>query len=174
MNRLTTVAVIGSGEAPQSVLSLARETGRAIAKANCHLICGGRLGVMAAACRGHREARTPGSIVQTVGILPGLDPADANEYVDIVIPSGLGIARNAMVVSSARAVIAIAGGSGTLSELALAWQFGRPIAALALSGGWAYELAGRSVDGKRGGVIHSAETPQDAIEHLMGELGERS
>jgi hypothetical protein len=77
---------------------------------------------MAAACRG---AKSAGGL--TVGILPGSDPAAANEWVDVIIPSGLGEARNALVVNSAAAVIAVGGEYGTMSEIALALRAGIPV-----------------------------------------------
>jgi uncharacterized protein (TIGR00725 family) len=80
---------------------------------------------MAAACRG---AKSAGGL--TVGILPGSDPSAANEWVDVIIASGLGEARNALVVGSAAAVIAIGGAYGTLSEIALALRAGTPVVGL--------------------------------------------
>jgi uncharacterized protein (TIGR00725 family) len=125
MKNLPILAVIGAGKASEEVLMMAEEVGREIAEAHCHLVSGGRGGVMEAACRGHREGRSASSRAQTIGILPGSHASEANDYVDIVIPSGIGVARNAIVVSTGHGVIAIAGGSGTLSEMALAWQLGR-------------------------------------------------
>jgi uncharacterized protein (TIGR00725 family) len=99
--------------------------GRLVAERGAVLVCGGRGGAMEAACRGAKQA---GGL--TVGILPGSDRSDANPYVDVALPTGLGEARNALVVRAADAVIAIGGGYGTLSEIALALKAGKPVIGL--------------------------------------------
>ncbi len=112
---------------------------------------------MEAACRGaHERGGT------TVGILPGENPDEANPYVHIKIPTGMGEARNALVVRAGDAVIAVAGGWGTLSEIALAKKMNKPVIGLTPTGGWAAELAKR-------GEIHPARTPKEAVD-LAEEL----
>jgi uncharacterized protein (TIGR00725 family) len=96
-----------------------------VAKHGAVLVCGGLGGTMEAACRGARQA---GGL--TVGILPGSDRSDANAYVDVALPTGLGEARNALVVGTADAVIAIGGGYGTLSEIGLALKAGKRVVGL--------------------------------------------
>jgi uncharacterized protein (TIGR00725 family) len=96
--------------------------GRLIAERGAVLVCGGLGGAMKAACRGAQEA---GGV--TVGILPGTDRSAANAYVDVALPTGLGQARNALVVHAADVLIAIGGGYGTLSEVALALRAGKPV-----------------------------------------------
>ena len=119
------VAVIGPGNADQGAVADAEAVGRAVAEAGAVVVCGGLGGVMAAACRGAREAGGT-----TVGILPGTDRTTANEWVDVAVATGLGEARNALVVRSADVVVAVAGGYGTLSEIALALKMGRPVVGL--------------------------------------------
>lgn len=116
------ISVIGARDPTAAQLAHAEAVGRALAARGHVLVCGGLGGVMEAACRGAHDAGG-----RTVGILPGDDPADANPYVDVVIPTGLGIARNVLVVRAAAAVIAIGGSYGTLSEIAFALQLGTPI-----------------------------------------------
>jgi uncharacterized protein (TIGR00725 family) len=99
--------------------------GRELAGRGAVLVCGGLGGVMEAACRGAKEAGGT-----TVGILPGADRAAANEFVDIAIPTGLGEARNALVVRAADALIAVGGGYGTLAEIALALKAGKRVVTL--------------------------------------------
>src|ERR1700679_2057470 len=101
------IAVVGGSVATRAA---ATEVGAALGSAGAIVVCGGLGGVMAAACRG---AKSVGGV--TVGILPGRDPSAANPWVDVVIPTGLGEARNALVVGAASAVIAIDGEYGTLS-----------------------------------------------------------
>jgi uncharacterized protein (TIGR00725 family) len=119
------IGVIGSHRCDRAVADLARRVGELIARARAVLVCGGLGGVMQAAAEGAREA---GGV--TVGILPGTDAGDANPGVVIAIPTGLGEARNALVVGASDAVIAIAGGWGTLSEAAFCLKNGVPLIGL--------------------------------------------
>lgn len=119
------VSVCGPHEATAEEVRLAERVGELLARAGVTVVCGGRGGVMAAVCRGAKRAGGT-----TIGILPGLDPHEANEWVDIPICTGLGEARNAVVVAAGRVVIAVGGGLGTLSEIALALKLGRPVLAL--------------------------------------------
>jgi hypothetical protein len=119
------VAVIGPSRATPAVEAAAFQVGVLIARAGANLVCGGGGGAMEAACRGARSAGGT-----TVGILPGPTREDANAFVDIAIPTGMGEARNALVVRTADAVIAVGGGVGTLSEIGLALKMGRPVIGL--------------------------------------------
>ncbi len=121
----TQIAVVGGGDPGEEAVAAAEIVGAELARAGAVVVCGGLGGVMAAACRG---AKTAGGC--TVGILPDTVPTAANQWVDIVVPSGLGEARNALVVGSAGAVVAIAGEYGTLSEIALALRAGVPVIGL--------------------------------------------
>jgi uncharacterized protein (TIGR00725 family) len=137
------VAVVGPGEAEAGHESAAEEVGRLIAERGAILVCGGLGGVMEAACRG---ARSAGGV--TVGLLPGIDRDDANPHVSVALPTGLGQARNAVVVRSADSVVAIGGGYGTLSEIALALRRGKPVIGLDT-----WEIDGvRFVDGPEAAV----------------------
>ena len=104
---------------------MAEAVGRELAGRGAVVVCGGLGGVMEAACRGAQEAGG-----RTVGILPGADRAAANPFVDIAVPTGLGEARNALVVRAADALIAVGGGYGTLSEIALALKAGKRVVGL--------------------------------------------
>lgn len=119
------VSVIGGSTVPDSVYEQAREVGRLLGEGGHEIVCGGRSGVMEAVCRGSQEMGG-----ETVGILPGDDRAIANPYVDTPIATGMGNARNALVVLNGDAVIAIDGSTGTLSELGLALDYGRPVVGL--------------------------------------------
>ncbi|MCK5287636.1 MAG: TIGR00725 family protein [Candidatus Omnitrophica bacterium] len=109
------VAVIGGSNCTKKNYNIAKELGCLIALEGWTLICGGGFGVMEAACKGAKEK---GGL--TVGILPSYKGEDANSYLDVQIPTGLGYARNILVVRSAEIVIAIDGKEGTLSEIAFA------------------------------------------------------
>ena len=109
------VAVIGASQATPEDLRDGEAVGAGLAVAGAIVVCGGRGGVMAAASKGASEA---GGVV--IGMLPGLDRSDANEWVTYAIPTGLGELRNGLIVRTADAVIAVGGAYGTLSEIALA------------------------------------------------------
>jgi uncharacterized protein (TIGR00725 family) len=126
MQRAPVIAVVGAGEDVSGVvLQLAREVGNEIAARGAVLICGGRGGVMAAAAQGARERGG-----HTIGILPGYDAGGANHHIEFAVATGMGQARNAIIISSADAVIAMAGEGGTLSEIGLALKLRRPLIAL--------------------------------------------
>jgi hypothetical protein len=119
------VAVIGGGRATAEEAAAAEAVGQALAEAGAVVVCGGRGGVMEAACRG---AKVAGGL--TIGILPGARRDEANPYVDVPIVTGLGTARNAVIAQTAQAVVAVGGSYGTLSEIALALVFGVPVVGL--------------------------------------------
>jgi uncharacterized protein (TIGR00725 family) len=125
MKRRTVVAVIGAGDAPPEVCKLAFEVGREIARRGAILINGGLSGVMESAAAGAREEGG-----HTIGIIPGYDRRTANRDVEFVIATGIGEARNAVIVASADAVIAMRGEGGTLAEIGFALKFGKPVIAL--------------------------------------------
>jgi hypothetical protein len=122
MERTFAIAVAGPADASPAELALAEDVGAAIAAAGWTVVTGGLGGVMEAASRGARSRLGP-----TIGILPGDDPDDANGWAQLVIPTGLGQARNALVVAAARGLVAVGGGYGTLSEIALALRADKPV-----------------------------------------------
>jgi hypothetical protein len=122
------IAVIGGAQCSEEIYELARQAGREIAKAGAMLMCGGLLGVMEAACRGAKEAGG-----MTIGILPGKTKDEANAFVDLPFVTGFNDARNVIIARSADGVIAVDGAYGTLSEIAFALKFGKPVAGLKLS-----------------------------------------
>src|SRR3954451_16031106 len=105
---------------------MAEEVGAGLASAGAVVVTGGLGGVMEAACRGAKSRRG-----QTLGILPGVDRADANGWVDVAVATGMGEIRNALVVRSADGLVAIGGGAGTLSEIGLGLKGGKPVVGLA-------------------------------------------
>jgi hypothetical protein len=138
------ITVIGRGACGPDLAALARRAGAEVARRQGVLITGGLGGVMEAACRGATE--TGGF---TIGILPGADADDANAAVTVPIPTGMGEARNVINVRAGDAVVALAGGHGTLSEIALALKAGIPVVAC---GAW-----------DEFDAVRSAETPEEAV-----------
>ena len=119
------IAVIGAGQCTPELARSAEEIGAAVAVHGAVLVCGGLGGVMAAAAAGAKRAGG-----MTVGVLPTYDRATANAAIDIVLPTGMGHARNVIVVAAGDAVIALSGEHGTASEIAMALKLGRPVVAL--------------------------------------------
>jgi uncharacterized protein (TIGR00725 family) len=160
VSRRPQVAVSGGGATVErSDLDAAEEVGRLLAERGAVVVCGGRGGVMEAVARGASDAGG-----EVVGILPGEDPAEANEFCTHVVATGTGHARNLAVVASADAVIAIAGEWGTLSEIAFARRLDRPVVTL---GSWDLRGAGEM---DRAPGIESADTPAAAVEAALRHL----
>jgi hypothetical protein len=148
------VSVIGGSVIDDDEAATATALGRLLSQRGHTVVCGGLGGVMTAVCRGASEAGG-----HTIGILPSDRPADANEYVDEAIATGLGHARNALVVMNGDAVIAVDGGGGTLSELGYASVYDRPTAGLGT-----HDAA----------HVESVETVDEAVEYVESAVaGER-
>ncbi|MGD9039171.1 MAG: TIGR00725 family protein [Desulfobacteraceae bacterium] len=125
MERPKHVGVIGAGDCSEKTYQMARHLGARIGKKGWILVCGGLGGVMEAAARGCTEAGG-----MTVGILPGLDKTSANLYIKIPLATGLGEGRNLLVVRASDVLVSVAGGYGTLSEIALALKVNKPVIGL--------------------------------------------
>ena len=146
------IGIIGGGSCSEEIAKVAEEVGEELARRGAALICGGHGGVMEAACRGAKRAAG-----LTIGILPGTDPGEANPYIDIPIATGLGQARNLVLVTAAAALIAIDGEYGTLSELGFALKLGKRVVGLAT-----WEIPGVIV----------ARSPKKAVELALQGLEE--
>lgn len=159
-SRRPQVAVVGTGSgADGRSCEVAAAVGRELGRLGAVLVCGGLGGVMEAACRGAREHGAT-----TIGLLPGTDRAAANPHVEIAIATGLGEARNALVVGAADAVLAIEGGYGTLSEIALALKAGTPVVGIAT---WQLGSAAGAVD-----AIERADDPVTAVARALALAAE--
>jgi uncharacterized protein (TIGR00725 family) len=152
------VGVVGVAAATAEEETIAEEVGRLLAERGVVVVCGGLGGVMAAACRGAKGAG--GS---TIGILPGDDRSDANAWVDLAIPTGMGEARNALVVRTSDVIIAIGGEFGTLSEIALALKGGRTVVGIAT---WSLGRPGLTID-----PILRADDAAGAVKLAMERIG---
>ena len=154
------ISVIGAGEATPETMRLAEEVGRELGKRGVTVVTGGLAGVMEAASKGVKEAGGT-----TIGILPGSDPTEANPYVDFPICTGIGYARNVIVVRSGRAVIAIAGAFGTLSEIAHALGDNIPVIGLHT---WSFSRNGQLDEN-----IVLALDPKDAVDKALDAAAKR-
>jgi len=143
-------AVAGPSVCDEDTAALARAVGRGLAEAGFTVVTGGEGGAMEHASHGAREA---GGTV--IGVLPGTDRSRANVHADVTVVTGIGHARNLAVVASGDVLVAVGGGWGTLSEIALAGVLGRPVVVLA---GWRLEHL-RELPGE----VHYAESVEDAV-----------
>ncbi|MCP4538697.1 MAG: TIGR00725 family protein [Chloroflexi bacterium] len=150
----TIIGVIGGSAPSKEEIATAEVVGRALAEGGGTLVCGGRGGVMEAACRGAKSADG-----LTIGILPGTNRSEANPYVDIPIVTGIRCARNVIITRTAQAVIAVGGSYGTLSEIAFALSFGTPVVGL---GTWKIERE----DHSPAPIVYAA-TPKEAVKHAL-------
>lgn len=143
------VSVIGGSTVTEPVYKQARDVGRLLGERGHEVVCGGLGGVMEGVCRGARESGG-----HTLAILPGSDRSAANQYVETAIATGMGNARNALVVLNGEAAIAIDGSSGTLSEIGLALDYGRPVAGLDT-----HDIEGFD-------AFQQVQTPRAAVEYV--------
>ena len=148
------VGVIGAGRADAELERVAEDVGRLLAEAGAVVVCGGLHGVMGGVCRGAQGAGGT-----TVGILPGLDRAEANEWVDIALPTGMGEMRNVLIVRASDALVAVGGEYGTLSEIAFALRDGIPVVGV---GTW--DIRG----------VEVASDAADAVARAVGHARRRS
>ena len=155
------ISVIGEGDARPEIEDLAEQVGQELARRGHAIVCGGLGGVMEAACKGAKSAGGA-----TIGILPGDDPKSANPWVDVPICTGIGHARNIIVVKTGRAVIAVGGAYGTLSEIGHALSEGIPVIGLKT---WAMSRSGED----DGGVIVATDA-KDAVEKAIQAANSRT
>ncbi|PIS27877.1 MAG: TIGR00725 family protein [Candidatus Marinimicrobia bacterium CG08_land_8_20_14_0_20_45_22] len=148
------IAVIGGRECDEEIWQLAYLVGKGIAERGAILICGGKNGVMEAACHGAFDADG-----LTIGIMTGGDDSEANPFVKIVIPTGIGVARNSIIVRACDAAIAVGGKYGTLSEIAYCLQIGKRVCSLK---SWAID-----------GVVQ-VKTPEEALGFAFADIANPS
>ncbi|MCA6062865.1 SLOG cluster 4 domain-containing protein [Thalassolituus marinus] len=166
------IAVVGSASnsLPESQKQLALEVGQQVVDSGCRLICGGMGGVMMYAAQGAHQSvhYCPGDVI---GVLPSYQKTEANPFIDIALPTGLGVARNAVLMAACDAVIALDGGSGTLSEIALAWQMQKPIACIG-DHGWHQRLDSLTLDQRRDDTICVLDSLAD-LQQFLSQLLDR-
>jgi uncharacterized protein (TIGR00725 family) len=152
------IGVMGASRCDEATSEMARRVGVLIAQRGAVLLCGGRGGVMEAAARGAKEA---GGL--TIGILPGMNASETppNPYIDVAIFTGLRDGRNWVNVCASDAIIAVSGGYGTLSEIALALKVGKPVVLV-----HSWELPPREA-----APLYVAQTPEEAVEIAFREIG---
>ena len=164
------VSVIGPNKSTctDEIYSLGLELGRELAQRDLTIISGGMEGLMEAVFKGAHSYDNY-RLGTTVGIIPFLEKERANQYCDVIIPSGIGFARNQIVVSSGDIIIAIGGGAGTMSEIAFAWQFNKKVICYSGFGGWSEKLAGLDLDNRKSNLLQEANSIQAILSILDNE-----
>lgn len=161
------IAIIGPNDSlcSKELSEFGFQLGQHIASENHSIVCGGMGGFMKAVCKGVKSS--PNSFQgQTIGILPGVDCGEANPFIDVAIPTGIGIARNMIIIRMADIVIAAGGGAGTLSEIAFAWQLKKKVLCVTSFEGWAKDLAGKNLDKRQEGLL----VPVSSIKEIQSCL----
>ena len=165
MVRFRQVSVVGNSSIKEPEVKLkCHELGRLLAEGGYSVVCGGRGGVMEAVCEGFKEVES--ATGRTIGILPGYQSDLANPFVDVVIPSGLDVARNCLVVSSGFVIVVVGGGAGTLSELSIASQLNKPIIFLKGTGGWADRITGDFLDERENARLYHCRSVTEVVSKI--------
>ena len=173
----TTIGVIGRGlqhaydPIEPGTMVAAREIGRLVAERGGVVVSGGLGGVMEAVSQGAQEA---GGL--TIGFLPSMEKATANAFLDIVLPTGLGRARNLITARGCDAIVMIGGGCGTLNELTISYAEARPVVVLRGSGGWADRIEavlydGHYLDDRKTVSIDFGDTPEEVVAMAFERAG---
>jgi|YNPMSStandDraft_2_1061718.scaffolds.fasta_scaffold20520_2 uncharacterized protein (TIGR00725 family) len=161
------VGVIGPNQAlcSKEIYDFGLILGRRLVDDGYMIVCGGMFGLMEAICRGARNSPvyTYGC---TIGIIPSIEKKYANPYCDIVIPTGMGLARNVLVVNTADVLVAVSGGAGTLSEIAYAWQTGKEVLCYTGFDGWAKELANQALDSNQPRKLIAVNSLEEILSYL--------
>ncbi len=164
-NRIHQVAIIGSSEADPTMLDIAEQAGALIARLGAAIVTGGRDGIMAAASKGCAEA---GGVV--IAVTPHKNMDEVNDYAHYHIPTAMGWARNCITGIAGDVVLVIGGMAGTMSEIAYAWMYDRPIIAMTCCEGWSKRIAGQKVDSRREDTIVGCATIAELETALKAHL----
>lgn len=166
VNRIQ-VGIIGSNSSvsSQKIEEFAELLGTELINEGYRIICGGMGGVMESVCKGAKKSLNYHE-GDTIGILPSENTKDSNPYVDVAIATGIGYARNQILVASSEILIAIGGGAGTLSEIAFAWQMNKPIISVDLEDGWSSRIAGDIIDHRQRRAVAYARDLDDVMAYL--------
>lgn len=161
------IGIIGPNQSicTKEVYDFGLSLGRRLIDDGYIIVCGGMYGIMEAVCRGARNSPLY-YYGCTIGIIPSSDKTLANPFCDIVIPTGIGLARNVIIVNTADVIIAISGGAGTLSEIAYAWQMGKEILCFTEFEGWSKTLAGTQLDSTQSRKIKAVQSLEEILKEL--------
>ncbi|WP_445716258.1 TIGR00725 family protein [Flavobacterium sp.] len=157
------VGVIGSNSSQcnDELYDFAYMLGQHLGHRGYTVINGGMHGVMEAISKGVKNSQNPKSVV--VGILPSANKQEANEYLDVIIPTDLGLARNYQVVLASDVLIALGGGAGTLNEISYAWQCNKKVFCYMATDGWSSKLANTNLDSRRENLLIGFKTLEELL-----------
>lgn len=168
------IGIIGAGDelCTKDMYNFGLELGHSLLAEGYRIVTGGKGGIMEAVSRGgmNSESYFEGSII---GILPEENKKSANDFCDIVIPSGFGINRNSIIINTANILIAVGGGAGTLSEIAFAWQKNKKVLCVKEFGGWSEQLAGKDLDNRKTNMLIPVNEIDDIIEILRNNFSRK-
>ena len=167
MKRKLKIGIIGPNTSGCSteLYQFGVKLGNSISSKNRMFFCGGAGGFMEAVSKGLKSSDSTYS-GQTIGILQGDNSKGANEFIDIAIPTGIGIARNIILINTSDILISAGGGAGTLSEIAFAWQKKKEVLCITEFGGWAEEIAGINLDNRNKGLLIPKKSITDIVDYL--------
>ena len=168
MNKTITVIGPNKSVCSEELYKFGIKLGRMLVDMDYIIVNGGMHGVMEAVFKGAHQSVNY-NFGKTIGIIPSLNKEEANRYCDIIIPTGIGYARNQIVINSSNIIIAISGGAGTLSEIAYAWQMNKQIYSFVNFDGWAKELADMKLDSRKNDKIISVSNLEKLKILLMKE-----
>lgn len=159
------IGIIGAGKdlCTKEMYDFASELGNSFLENGYRIVTGGKGGVMEAVCSGamNSESYFEGSII---AIIPEDEKKYSNRFSDIIIPTGIGINRNSIIINTADILVALGGGSGTLSEIAFAWQKQKYVLCVTIFDGWAKKLAGEKLDNSKSDYSIPVENIEQIIE----------
>ncbi|NOZ46647.1 MAG: TIGR00725 family protein [Chlorobi bacterium] len=143
--------------------------GQKLSELDVIIASGGRLGLMEAVFKGAKQFNK--GQIKTMGILPSGNKTEANKFCDLVVATGIGLARNSIVANTADILVAVAGGAGTLSEIAFAWQFNKKVICYTGFEGWANNLAGLNLDNRNTNLLLKAGSVEQIIDLVIANTG---
>lgn len=165
------IAVIGPGKetCTDKIYQFGKELGKILSDEDYIIVSGGKEGIMQAVCEGAHNSKAY-KTNSTIGILPEDEKEAANYFCDIIIPTGIGTARNKIIINTADIIVAVSGGAGTLSEIAFAWQMRKPVICYTGFDGWSKNLAGKRLDSKHPAPVYKADSLLQIIEIIKNIL----
>jgi len=163
------IGIIGSNKSQcsEELYEFSYNLGLFLGKNGNTIINGGMQGTMEGVSKGVKDSKNIQSKV--VGILPFDNKEKANKYLDIIIPTGIGFARNSVIVLSSDILIALGGGAGTLNEISYAWQFGKKVYCYTGTEGWSKKLANENLDSRKEGLLIGFNTLEELSKLIFND-----
>ena len=165
MRKIIGIIGSGGGACTKKMYQFGVELGKRLIAEKYRIVSGGLGGVMKAVSEGAKKSENYYEGC-TICVLPGEHKRDSNHFCDIIVPTGFGINRNTVIINTADILIAVGGGSGTMSEISFAWQKGKTVLCVTEFGGWSKELAGKNLDGRNTNLLIAVSKIDEIIEFI--------